>query len=536
MHLILKSIFVLVITMVVSTANSQQWLWARAPFANGTHTGKAVVAHKNGFFYSVCDVRTGNPSSFQGSPISCPSEGGTLAKHDLNGNLIWAQKTGSQQSDKVTTDAAGNVYLGGMCHTNTQFCGSNSSTVLTTTGEWDAFVAKYDANGKLLWCANWGLPNATSVIKGMETDNAGFTYAAINYGFPQSKGFLIVLKFSPQGQLVWQSKEVMNAAPRGLALDHLDNSYVAGIYSDSAVFENYPLHGEEMENFFLAKYNSAGQLVWVKQAGKGFCEPSDIVHDGKNSLYAGGLFVGPFTVGTTTLTGTSSYRMFISRFDEQGTSLWAREENVRSAEGLAADSLGCYTSGLMTTAANSIATYTYNIVSGNPQPFISRYDMNGNLSWAEMLINPQNDRNDATDISPDHKGGFLLTGQIYDQMTFGGTTLNVSGQMENQYGFVARKGYPQTVTAMNGYMTDDRDFEITPNPSSSEIKIAPGDEHVQQVAVTISDILGRTVLPKTNYTRGNNDIVIDVSQFPGGIYIVECSIQDKTNVKRIVVK
>src|SRR4051812_42663408 len=99
----------------------QNWQWAKAPFTEGDNAGKAVAVHPNGFFFTAFDVYTSVPSSYQGQPINCSGEGGTLAKHDMSGNVIWVQKTGARETNAVTTDAGGNAYIGGSCAPNSTF-------------------------------------------------------------------------------------------------------------------------------------------------------------------------------------------------------------------------------------------------------------------------------------------------------------------------------------------------------------------------------------------------------------------------------
>ena len=68
-----------------------------------------------------------------------------MAKYDAAGHVLWKRQLGTADYDYafgVATDAAGNVYLTGW--TGGSLGGANR-------GRHDAWVAKYDAAGHVLW-------------------------------------------------------------------------------------------------------------------------------------------------------------------------------------------------------------------------------------------------------------------------------------------------------------------------------------------------------------------------------------------------
>jgi len=68
-----------------------------------------------------------------------------LAKYDSAGNLLWTEQLGTTVDDTSSSmdlDTYGNVYITGST------LGSISET---HAGGWDAYIAKYDPTGNLLW-------------------------------------------------------------------------------------------------------------------------------------------------------------------------------------------------------------------------------------------------------------------------------------------------------------------------------------------------------------------------------------------------
>jgi hypothetical protein len=118
--------------------------------------------------------------------------------------------TGRQLPTSLVADASGNVILGGAFLTSITF----GSSTITSEGNTDAFVAKFDANLVPLWAKNYGGSNLAQKIQSVSTDSAGQVFAAglfsgsINIG---AGGSLIslagtanafTLKLDAQGNLV----------------------------------------------------------------------------------------------------------------------------------------------------------------------------------------------------------------------------------------------------------------------------------------------------------------------------------------------
>ncbi len=92
-----------------------------------------------------------------------------VAKYDIDGDLIWNKQLDSESFDasySVAVDNAGNIYAAGATQGNLE--GNNA-------GDYDAWVAKYDSNGELVWKRQWGTP-LTDLSIGVATDDAGNVY------------------------------------------------------------------------------------------------------------------------------------------------------------------------------------------------------------------------------------------------------------------------------------------------------------------------------------------------------------------------
>ena len=90
---------------------------------------------------------------------------GYLAKYDSSGNLLWANDIGGSDADKAYStaiDDSDNIYVvGGFMSNHLRFSASDS-IALTSAGNQNFFVAKYDKNGNFLWARNGGKASPAS--------------------------------------------------------------------------------------------------------------------------------------------------------------------------------------------------------------------------------------------------------------------------------------------------------------------------------------------------------------------------------------
>lgn len=111
----------------------------------------------------------------------------------------------------------------------------------------------------------------------------------------------------------------------GVGTDGNGNIYVAGRFAGTATFESTNIVSSGGEDIFLAKYNRAGALQWVKKAGgTGDDRASAITVDANGNAYITGRFWGTATFGATNLVGTGQYDIFVAKYNTSGTLEWVK--------------------------------------------------------------------------------------------------------------------------------------------------------------------------------------------------------------------
>ena len=105
----------------------------------------------SGFTSGWFDELTNSGGNFKAGPKTFPSNDAFIAKYTPDGTQAWVRLLGTPSQDyayALTTGLDGSIYVGG--YTNAWLSGQ------TGNGGIDAFVAKYNPNGSLVWTQQLG--------------------------------------------------------------------------------------------------------------------------------------------------------------------------------------------------------------------------------------------------------------------------------------------------------------------------------------------------------------------------------------------
>jgi hypothetical protein len=282
----------------------------------------------------------------------------------------------------VAHDAQGNVYVGGY-FAGYLHCGGQN--LLSHANSYDAFVAKYDADGTLQWVRQAGLDGSERVTS--------------------------------------------------LAVDAAGNVYVAGTYRGPTQFGNVALpasSGAINTDLFVAKLDAAGNWQWaVSAAGSGDDYAMTVALDPNGQLAVGGWFNSPTlslgagqTLSNQGTAGTSD--VFVARLSPAGSWLSAVRAGGAGNEqltALAVDAAGTtYVCGYFGGAqaqfgAISLANAA---TTGAPDGFVAQLTPAGAWQWATRLGGTGSDA--LYDLALDSSGRPYVTGPFASPTLLVGTT------------------------------------------------------------------------------------------------------------------
>ncbi len=329
-----------------------------------------------------------------------------IAKYNNNGYCLWAERiygTGRHRGYSITTDGAGNIYIGGEFSQSVNFNNSISLTSSGGTYTYDGFVAKYNYYGNCQW--------ANKV-----------------YGT--------------------QSEEV-----NSLTLDNNGNIYAAGTFNSPTVYinENISLLNTAGLDVFIAKYDNFGVAQWfTKISSINGDKTYSIDFDGSEHLYIGGSYFGAsveFNNGIS-LTNSGSEDAFFAKYDLTGLCQWAEKTTGTSDElvysvkvkDLNTIYIGGYFRNQPVTFNNSISLSN----SGAHDAFFAEYNSSGECQWAEKIAGAAQEWVRSIDYA---QNGIYLGG------SFESTLLNFNNDISLTYstysygGFIAKYSLPVQLTA-----------------------------------------------------------------------------------------
>lgn len=186
-------------------------------------------------------------------------------------------------------------------------------------------------------------------------DNSGNVYTAFSFLGPLEvdgqvfppDNYELVVKRNAQGALLWKQTFGSNAAVKSVKVDSVGSVVVAGNFHGAITVDSLTFQPQG-EDFFIAKWNSAGQLVWAKQGGVAFAayrEVTALTLDGSGNAYlvgnaAGNAFFGDTAqIGVPNLTSArTSGVIYCAKFDgTTGDLVWVKGSDNH---GLAASGIG----------------------------------------------------------------------------------------------------------------------------------------------------------------------------------------------------
>jgi hypothetical protein len=316
----------------ITPSGAFQWMQTLLPDVATSPTSVAVDSLGNSYMVG---------GSGAGLPISP-----FLAKYDSSGTFEWLQNpgVGSQEipANVVAADSSGNSYVVG---STTQGLNGNIQA-----GVDDYFNAKYDSTGTLLWLRQLGVTSQLSYGFAVAADSfansyvVGGTTGGLNGNVQTGFSDYFMAKYDSSGTLLWLRQLGAASADsyaRGVAVDSSGNSYVVGDTFGG-------LNGNTqtgLEESFIAKYDSAGTLLWLRQLSAVASQAS--YADGVTVDSAGDSYVvvGSTSGGQDGNTQTGSEDFFVAKYDSSGTLLWLRELGAVASQdsygsGVAVDSSG----------------------------------------------------------------------------------------------------------------------------------------------------------------------------------------------------
>ena len=318
--------------------------------------------------------------------------------------IEWVRQFGTGGHDsayEIAPDSSGNVYVTG--YTYGIFPGQ------TSAGYRDVFIAKYDGAGNQIWLRQFGT-SSWDLVYEMALDSSGNVYVAGNtYGiFPgqTSAGYYdaFIAKYDGAGNQIWlrQFGTSHGDFARRIALDSSGNVYVSG-GTCGGTFPGQTSAGDD--DAFIAKYDGAGNQIWLKQFGTSHLDYSSAMAlDSSGNIYVSGGTYGTFPGQTYNQGG---YDVYVAKYDGTGNQLWLRQFGSSSHE--IAHSIALDSSGNAYMTGYTASTLPGQTSAGSYDAFVAKYDGAGNQLWLRQFGSSSLDH--GNEIAMDSSENVYVVGQ-----------------------------------------------------------------------------------------------------------------------------
>ncbi len=566
-------IFFLNILFLYSQSVQATLTWAQSFGSNGHDQGLNLCIDQQGYTYLGGYFREQvnfNPKFIRWQAKSNGSEDIFINKYDQDGRMQWAATFGGKFPDRCmasAVDEMGNVFITGFFRDTVIFSTSLINGIKIGLRANEAFIAKLNTNGELLW------------VKTIHSSN------------------------DEQG--------------RTIAVDKLGNVYASGIFQESTNFEGAPelnLNGYKLYDIWITKLNSEGDFLWSRLiTGSAEETVSSMIATSKGEIVLTGSFsdqiiVSPGLKGIT-LSQTSIYNdMYIVKFDTNGELIWAkaiRGDNAVTSMLSTVDNLDqLYFTGFFRSKVDfdpSDKQYNLTAPGVTGDVFVLKLNSNGELIWVKQMGGPNHDV--GLGITVDRNYNVLTTGCFQNEADFdpgnGQFILNACCDLNNNDIFITKLDingnfvwasgfhgegedigfdivtdtinsriystglFSKTVDfdpmsdsfnlSSNGFTdiyldamdevlihtknpTLSEDFQIIPNPASTILELHLSNLDVQKIE--LFNYQGRLLdIKNVSINEKMHQIVkfSDINKYSSGIYFIKVNYKNKTITKKLII-
>lgn len=212
-----------------------------------------------------------------------------------------------------------------------------------------------------------------------------------------------VAKYDTNGNKVWvrQLGTAGTDSSSGVAADPAGNVYVAG--DTTGALDGQTSAGAA--DLFIAKYDANGNKQWTRQLGTNLDDAAQaLTADAAGNLYVAGRTNGAID-GQASAGG---YDGFVTKYDVAGKKLWTRQFGAAGGTDDGANATTSDAAGNVYVAGATFGPLDGQTSAGSTDFYVTKYDPYGSRSWTRVLGTFATDQ--ARSISSDPAGNVYVAG------------------------------------------------------------------------------------------------------------------------------
>ena len=476
-------IFFVLLSLGIQSVSAQDWLWSLQVAGSENLATEAIkIDYENNIL--VLTELTGSVTIGNLNFVSQNNQKDMLLlKLDKYGNILWTVQIGNtniEDPKSIYIDNNNNIYLTGSFGGNLVF----GDITITSTDEKDAFLAKINKSGDIVWAKNMG--QNSGIQKGRTITSDG-TYLYVLGFYTESvllsrsvdtllqgtshKNYFLV-KYDMNGN--FQNARRIYSSSNGILFPNMillnNNIYLSGYFSDTLIYGNDTLLSiNRTRDFIFMKIDLTGNLIWVNTyGGTENDEIWDMTTDGVD-LYLAGYFKDTFNVGSTTITSNGNDDIFVGKFDQNGNVLWALSTGSNSddrALGITSKNNKVTVTGLF---SNSINWGNIITAYANTEPFLGTISSDGVFLSAKPITTSDIGTSRGYKIEEDGNNHSFLIGKFNSSAIAFNSNISLNNTNPgNSDGFIAKYG------CFDGLTVNVTDAGCS-GPSDGQISVSPNE-------------------------------------------------------------
>ncbi|MFN8275404.1 MAG: T9SS type A sorting domain-containing protein [Flavobacteriaceae bacterium] len=430
-----------------------------------------------------------------------------LKKYDSAGNLLWDKSfSGKGQVYKMVTDSQKNILV---CAAFIGNLNLGNQQLNTTEQGVQAIVLKFSPDGSLVWNQQIEINEFADVyFKSLVVDAQDNIY--IGY---DDFGNSYIEKLSPEGNSLMTITQNNVSLISSVSVDNQGNIYAAGSCARfDANFNGTTAPASFQYNSYISKYNSLGGFQWVKYVEDITCPTPQVVANAPDEVYFCSELNGNFAFDNLAVEGPGLNFMsdfFLTKLNAEGQFQWMREiiGNGRAYLGHR-NFLNLDTQGNIYFVGSFSENISWNSQfqsqsNGFRDALLLKYNPQGDVVLTKSVGGSGYDRFDS--VSVDANGNIYLSGMgsgsfQFDSIPFAGTSL---------YSPFLAKLNP---TLLSVSEQNSSAVSIYPNPVNNQFYLNSN----QIKTLTLYNLLGQKIKELSNRDSG-----IDISDVANGTYLLK---------------
>ena len=219
-----------------------------------------------------------------------------------------------------------------------------------------------------------------------------------------------------------------------IAVDQDGNAIVTGTFKGSIVLGTFKTTNILGQDFFVAKFDKQGTFIWRKHFSRTLEKDKEHAHVsvkiiGKGHFILGGMFSKTLQVESTSMTSNGQDDMFVARFSEHGSLVWAQNFGGKGADVVRAIEVHPQSIVYLAGGFSEIVSFgsTSATSKGKKDYFIASLDSSG--KWSSVITGGSTEEDEVTGLHITRQGELYVVGTFAKTVAFGNFSLTAFGSL-----------------------------------------------------------------------------------------------------------